>query len=107
MTLHDHMMQVLYKARETYLERNEAYSQGETFGFEKHAAMMMGLFPGGVTIKTVEEMARFILFIMVTVKVTRYAEFMPRNGHEDSAHDLAVYSLLLEAYDETVKGKKS
>jgi hypothetical protein len=44
---------------------------------------------------------------MVTVKVTRYAEFMPRNGHEDSAHDLAVYSLLLEAYDETVKGKKS
>jgi len=35
----------------------------------------------------------------VTVKVARYAEHMPTQGHEDSAHDLGVYALLMEAYD--------
>lgn len=99
MNMHDAMVSALDKARATFKARNAAYSQGQDFGFEKHAAMLMALFPEGLTIKDTKQMARFILFVMVTVKVARYAEHMPTQGHEDSAHDLGVYALLMEAYD--------
>jgi hypothetical protein len=39
----------------------------------------------------------------MTVKLSRYAANFEKGGHQDSVHDLGVYSFLLEDFDDRIK----
>jgi hypothetical protein len=65
---------------------------------EMLAAVMSDLFPNGVTLATPEEHHRFHIFMLMIVKVTRYARNW-EGGHEDSLCDLAAYAGMLIALD--------
>lgn len=86
--------------RSIMLERGAAYGDD---GHIKHAAAMAGLFPEGVTVKTVEEWTRLLLFIYVTMKVSRYANNFATGGHEDSSLDGANYFTILHSFDQLMK----
>ena len=83
---------LLQAAARTYLKRNAVYGNN----YKEFGRVMQGLFPRGLTLTTEEEWNRFGVFVMVMVKVTRYAQNFKRGGHADSAHDLAVYAAMLE-----------
>lgn len=63
-----------------------------------YAAVMGALFPDGVTLASVRDQHRYHIFMLMMVKVTRYARNW-KDGHEDSLLDLAAYSSMLAAID--------
>lgn len=95
--------EVFKAALATHLERKATYSPGQKSGFEKHGEVLAALFPDGLTLKGEVEFSRFVLFTMAQIKFMRYAENLLKGGHQDSIHDLGVYSFILEAYDATQK----
>jgi hypothetical protein len=64
--------------------------------YKEAGAVMAALLPAGVELKTSEQWNRFLVFCHIINKLTRYAQNINRGGNKDSAHDMMVYSAMLE-----------
>jgi hypothetical protein len=84
--------ELLRAAAATYEERNLLYGDN----YKHFGAVMAGLFPDGLTIRTPDEWTRFGLLFHIVSKASRYAINLTRGGHKDSAHDISVYAAMLE-----------
>jgi hypothetical protein len=93
--------EVMVGALETFKERNKVYKSC----FNNHGEVMKALFPNGVTLKTVSDHVRFFFLTMIVGKLCRYAQNFTSGGHEDSIHDLFIYSAMLETFDAGERGK--
>lgn len=91
---------LLERMAETYRARRSTYGASE----QKFAELCLALFPVGLTLQTKSDWVRFGLFVQMISKLARYANDF-YSGHIDSAHDIAVYSAMLEAEDRRVQHK--
>ena len=82
--------QNMKEALKTYSERNLTY--GDTY--KNHGNVMKALYPKGITLRTVDEFNRFGVLNMIVSKLTRLT--LGDDLHTDSAHDMGVYSFMLE-----------
>jgi len=82
---------VMVDMLKTFKERNKIYGDN----WKRIGCVLEALFPDGVTIKTAKEHNRYHLFMMIMVKITRLST--TNINHIDSAHDIAVYSAMLES----------
>lgn len=71
--------------------------------YKHFGKIVKALFPGGVRLKTAEEINRFGLLLRIVSKTSRYARSFERGGHEDSLDDISVYAQLLAEYDDEVR----
>jgi len=94
---------ILINGGVTFQERHKVYGNN----FLKVGDMCVAMFPEGLTLKTAEDFIRFELFMMKTVKFSRYAENFSKGGHQDSIHDDMVYSAMLEFVDGVLKNGMS
>lgn len=94
-----HTISNLTKALETYRTRNRVYGNN----YKRFGAIMMALYPKGVTINTEHQWNRFGIIIQKISKLSRYVTD-PLNGHIDSIHDDAVYSFMLQELDSEAAG---
>jgi len=76
----------------TYSKRNKVYGDN----YKKIGAVLKALFPVQPELNTADDCNRFALFMMLLVKMSRYAESLSNGGHADSAHDMVVYAAMLE-----------
>jgi hypothetical protein len=76
------------------LSRDKEYRGSDTM----LARVMSELHPEGLALNTIEDYHRFHIWMLMIVKVTRYAKNWEK-GHEDSLRDLAAYSGMLIAID--------
>ena len=76
--------------------------RGAVYGddYEHFGRVMTGMFPRGLLLETEEEFCRFGMFVLMQVKMSRYAQNIKRGGHADSLDDVAVYSQLQREVDE-------
>jgi hypothetical protein len=86
---------ILGVVADTLRDRDADYKGAD----EMYASVMHALFPDGVGAGSPEEHHRFHLFMLMIVKVTRYARNWDR-GHADSLTDLAAYAAMLASLDE-------
>ena len=86
-------LEAMEKAAAIFRERNETY--GENYKHFGHS--MVGMFPEGLTLRTVEEWNRIGLIIACVGKLNRYGANFSEGGHADSAQDLAVYAAILRS----------
>ena len=82
---------ILREAAATYEQRNPAY--GNTY--KNIGPILAAMFPGGLTLETPEEWARFGVFFQAVGKLARYAPNLKAGGHFDSALDGSVYCSML------------
>lgn len=87
----------LAEGAKTHEERNALY--GDSYhGF---GAVMLALFPDGITLSTESDFNRFAVLMHIVGKIHRYtASFNKVGGHPDSAHDAMVYSAMLQELDQ-------
>lgn len=85
---------ILEEMAETFRERSGMYKNN----YKQIGAVMIALYPDGITLKTIDQHNRFHLFLMMLVKMTRLAN-MDLN-HQDSCHDIGVYSAMLKSLQE-------
>ena len=85
---------ILARVRATLLERDALYKGSDRM----YAKVMADLFPHGVNLETERDHHRFHIFMLMIVKVTRYASNFGQ-PHADSLTDLAAYSAMLDAID--------
>lgn len=94
-----HAISNIEEALQTFRQRNKTYGDSYlVFG-----KVMQALYPKGVTIETEEQWNRFGVIQMIVSKLTRYVA-TPTEGHLDSAHDMGVYSHILEELDAAMAG---
>jgi hypothetical protein len=86
---------ILQAAAATFAERNKVYGDNWT----KIGSAMQALFPDGITLVTAEDHVRFYYLLSVVQKLTRYSNNFATGGHQDSIHDVVVYSAMLEDFD--------
>jgi len=91
---------ILDQMASTYRERNALYKDN----YKRFGDIMVALFPDGLVLKDKEEWNRICIFMMITSKLTRYAGNFEVGGHEDSVHDMGVYSAMLEELGHDAKG---
>lgn len=79
-----------------YRERNAVYGDSfRTFG-----VVMIGLFPQGLELRSVDDWNRLSLVTHMVDKLVRYSfNFTTSGGHIDSLDDIAVYSQILQMLD--------
>lgn len=82
--------QILAQMAMTYKERNAVYGDN----FKMVAKLMAVLFPDGVPAELVTQ-DHFHLFELKLVKLSRFA--ISHLTHQDSIHDDAVYSAMIES----------
>lgn len=87
---------LLKRAGEIAAERAKFYGEK---GHQRHGDIMAALFPDGVTLRTADDFARFLLVEMVVSKLNRYCRNYADGGHEDSALDMGNYSFMLAVED--------
>lgn len=75
----------------TYAARNRRYKDN----FRMVGRLMAVLFPAGVTLRRAEDYDVWHLFELKIVKLSRFA--ISGLSHQDSIHDDAVYSAMIEA----------
>jgi hypothetical protein len=85
----------IQRALETFRERSKTYGDN----YITHGKIMQELFPNGVKLDTIKEYNRFGIVNMMVAKLTRYCQGWPK-AHQDSIHDLGVYSFILESLDD-------
>lgn len=90
--------EMLRAAAALFEERGGVYRDNH----ERYAAMLAAAFPAGVTLKTAEDHARFELFALAIVKLSRYAVMWPA-GHADSIDDAIVYLAMLGVRDAAIR----
>jgi len=83
--------EILAAMADTYRERSKQYGNN----WRKIGAVMVALYPTGLTLETEDDFNKFHLFLLSMVKLTRLSE--SGLSHKDSAHDNAVYSAMLES----------
>lgn len=83
--------EILAAMADTYRERSKQYGNN----WRKIGAVMVALYPTGLTLETEDDFNKFHLFLLSMVKLTRLSE--SGLSHQDSAHDNAVYSAMLES----------
>lgn len=81
----------LRRGGDTYDVRNKVYGDN----FKRVGAVMAGMFPNGVVLRTAEDHERYHLFELKIVKLTRFA--VSGLVHIDSIHDDMVYSSMVES----------
>lgn len=81
---------ILRSGAELFAERNAAYGDA----YRAFGAVMRGLYPEGLTLRTEAEWNRAGAMFWCVSKLQRYAAAAPA-GHVDSARDLAVYAAML------------
>lgn len=84
--------EILINGAITYRIRNKRYADN----YKRLGAMMVILFPNGLPKMTAEDWNRFGVWFMAFNKGVRYAMKMKEGGHKDTAHDMMVYSAMLE-----------
>jgi hypothetical protein len=82
--------ELLEAAATTFRERNEKYKDNK----DNVGAVMVGMFPDGVVLKTKDDFVRWHLFELMVVKMTRFANSGLQ--HKDSIHDLGIYAFMVE-----------
>lgn len=87
--------ELLREGANTYEERNKIYGDN----YKRHGMVMQALFPEGVQLDTVEDHNRFGILTQMVAKLTRYCQNWHVGGHEDSLHDLMVYTPMLQELD--------
>lgn len=75
-------------------------------GSDSLGGALAALFPEGLTLRTVEDFARFSDFQQVVAKLNRYARSFSEGGHLDSIHDAGNYAKLLEVQDRLIAMRK-
>jgi len=75
----------------TFKERNKIYGDN----YKTVGIVMSGLFPNGVSLKTIDDYNTWHLFELMVVKLTRFAN--TNMTHKDSIHDAAVYAAMVES----------
>jgi hypothetical protein len=83
--------EILIDGADTYQERAKVYGPN----YKNFGAVMRGLFPHGLTVKSEEDWVRLGLIQNCVTKLGRYCADISK-GHADSAHDLMVYAAMLE-----------
>lgn len=99
------LFQILTDAVETARQRRATYKAArreDGKGHWKHGHVMKALFPNGIPLNTPDDFTRLTTFNMMVAKLVRYADNWEEGGHQDSVHDLGVYSFLLEEIDEEI-----
>jgi len=86
--------QILSEAADTFRTRNANYKSN----YLMVGQLMAALFPDGITLKTAHDHNRFHLFMLMMVKVSRYA-IQWNNPHQDSIRDACVYAAMVEMID--------
>lgn len=87
--------QALADLGKIFTDRNALYSDN----YKHFGEVMIGLFPNGITLKTIDDYNRFALFMQAQIKMTRYAMLFAKGGHIDSLDDAAVYAQMLQEID--------
>jgi hypothetical protein len=98
MTLYDKLESALRTAR----ERGPVYGHD---GAEVTGRAMAKLFPEGVALRTDTDFARFLILNHIVGKISRYTKNFAKGGHQDSIHDIGVYSFILEDLDDRCNAK--
>lgn len=83
--------EIFDKMKETFNERGKIYGNN----YQKIGDVMYSLFPQGLKLTTPDEWNKFHLWFIALVKMTRLAS--TNFDHADSAHDIAVYGVMLES----------
>lgn len=94
--------QALAALGELYRERNALYKDN----YKNFGKTLVGLFPRGLTLNTVEEFNRFAIFLQLMHKMSRYANATQSGGHDDSLDDISVYAQMLREYDGLMRDEK-
>jgi hypothetical protein len=82
--------QILIEAAELFKSKNAEYGDA----YMDHPILMHMLF-GEITLRTVDDYAKFTRVSSIIAKLNRYAKNFP-TGHADSARDLVVYAAMLD-----------
>lgn len=90
------LQDILQRAKETAAIREAQYGAD---GYRQLGDVMTMLFPKGIFLHDAEDFARFYLMEKIVEKLCRYVRSYPSGGHEDSIHDLGVYSFKMEEND--------
>lgn len=96
MIKHELPHELLAKMAKTFEERHRVYGDN----YLKLGQVMSGLFPDGIELLDEADFVRFHLIVLKVVKLTRYCNNFLEGGHQDSIHDDAVYSAMLESVDQ-------
>ena len=83
---------LLRAASKTFEERSALYGAN----YKHFGHVMQAAFPDGLTVEDADSWNRLGLLVQIVSKTTRYAANFERGGHQDSAHDLGVYAIMLE-----------
>ena len=86
---------ILREGAKTFEERNAVYANN----FKIVGEAMRAFFPEGIELKTAHDHARFHIFMLAVVKLTRYTNNWGKGGHADSIRDASVYCAMLESID--------
>jgi hypothetical protein len=89
--------QALSDLGDLFKQRNALYGDN----YKRFGPALMSLMPSGVFIQDAHDMNRFAIFVMMFVKISRYAQNFSQNGHPDSLDDLSVYAQMLRELDAT------
>jgi hypothetical protein len=92
----------LREGAKTFEERNAIYGNN----YLNVGNAMVGFFPNGVTLKTVDDWNRMHILLLAIVKKTRYCNQWNSGGHSDSIHDSMVYDAMLESIDAEIQRSK-
>ena len=90
--------EILTQAAELFKLRNATY--GDNYKFA--GAALHALFPNGLQLSSEADQLRYHIFMLIIVKLSRYANNFAKGGHQDSIRDAAVYCAMLEQIDEEV-----
>lgn len=89
---------ILAEAAKTFAERHAVYGDN----YLNVGGALQALFPDGIEVFTTDDHNRFHIFMLVLVKLSRYANNWKKGGHQDSIRDAAVYAAMLESIDEDI-----
>jgi hypothetical protein len=90
--------EVMEEASKTFKARQAVYGDN----YKLAAEALKAFFPDGVDLKTSEDQERYHIFMLIVVKLSRYANGW-KSPHQDSIHDAGIYSFMLEAIDQKQK----
>ena len=87
------LSELLKKAQETFEQRDKEYGSA----YQTQGTVLKAYFQNGLHLETAQDFAEFALFSMVVGKANRWAQaFQNGHSHQDSLHDMGVYSFMLE-----------
>jgi hypothetical protein len=92
----------LKKLGNLFEERNHLFSDN----YHHFGKICGGLFPNGLHLETEEEHNRYVIFIQLVHKLSRYSNTIKNGGHKDSLNDFSVYAQMLAEYDEIAEQQR-